>query len=723
MCYAPLAAVALHRISCGDVRAFRAFPLVPLPVAGLHLGALSALAVAQPLFDLISKNPDFLAARALIGWQVVSLGLALVLVPPLLALGVEALSGLVSRALRVVVHLFFVALFVALIAMQALNDFAPRAGSALLIAVAAILGTASATGYARTNGLRSFVTVLSPAPAIFLAIFLFFSPVSDLTFASGSADTADVSSSVPVVMVVFDEVSTISFEDSRERIDPVLYPNLAALARDGTWFRYATAPTDMTGTATPTILTGKIAKRHHPPILSNYPRNLFTLLGRSYRMKVSQEATDLCPRDLCEDASGESAAARDRALASDLGLVYLHVIAPEGIEQDLPSVSDTLGNFGSDTGTTKAEGSPGHTGHEEVLHELGGGRPTRFENFVRSIDRTARPTLYYKHSLLPHVPFQYFPDGHRYRTEPHDAIPGLVEAPSWDNDYLLQQAYQRHLLQAGFADRLLGTLLRRLHEKHLYERALIVVTADNGESFLTHTNRHLATPATVEDIADTPLFIKRPFEHSGHVSDRHVRTEDILPTIADVLGVHMPWRVDGVSVFDRSASIPSNVEVYQRSGRKLTLTLREFKRRIRASLRRKTTLFGSNGRPPGLFGIGPNAGLIGRTIRDQPRGAANAVINGAGDYSSVHLSSDFLPAQLTGTIHAPDRARTLDLAVALNGRIVAVGQSFTLAGNDVENFSIMLPESAFREGRNSVELLSVTANGGALRLASLAHAG
>jgi hypothetical protein len=54
---------------------------------------------------------------------------------------------------------------------------------------------------------------------------------------------------------------------------------------------------------------------------SSHPRNLFTLLGRRYRMKVSQEATDLCPRDLCEDASGESAAARDRALASDLGLV------------------------------------------------------------------------------------------------------------------------------------------------------------------------------------------------------------------------------------------------------------------------------------------------------------------------------------------------------------------------------------------------------------------
>src|SRR5215218_6760626 len=166
-------------------------------------------------------------------------------------------------------------------------------------------------------------------------------------------------------MVAFDEVSTIAFEDARERIDPVLYPNLAALARDGTWFRYATAPTDSTGTATPTILTGTLAERHHPPILSSYPRNLFTLLGRRYRMKVSQEATDLCPRDLCEDASGESAAARDRALASDPGLVYLHVIAPEGIERDLPSgVGHGRGvrcrhGHDQDRGLARTHGSPG----------------------------------------------------------------------------------------------------------------------------------------------------------------------------------------------------------------------------------------------------------------------------------------------------------------------------------------------------------------------------
>jgi len=621
------------------------------------------------------------------------------------------------------VHLLFVALFVALIAIQALKDIAAGAISGVLILIAASLGVLAAIAYARATGLRSFVTVLSPAPALFLAIFLFFSPVSDLTFASGTAETANVSSHVPVVMVVFDEVSTIAFEDADERIDPVLYPNLAALAKDATWFRYATAPTDMTGTATPTILTGSVAERYHPPILSSYPRNLFTLLGGQYRMKVSQEATDLCPRDLCEDASGESAAARDRALASDLGLVYLHVIAPDGIERDLPSVSDTVGNFGSDTGSTQTEGSPGHTGHVEVLHELGGGRPARFENFVRSIDRTARPTLYYKHSLLPHVPFQYFPDGHRYRTQPHDVIPGLTDAPSWGNEYLLQQAYQRHLLQAGFADRLLGTLLRRLREKDLYDRALIIVTADNGESFLhRRANRHLATPGTVEDIADTPLFVKRPFEHSGRVSNRHVRTEDILPTIADVLGIDMPWRVDGSSVFDKSADIPSNVDVFMRSGRGLRLSLPEFRRRIGAALARKIELFGEHGRAPGLFGIGPHPELIGQPVGSVPHAPASAEINDPGAYSAVHLRSDFLPAQLSGTLHDPGGSGSRDLAVALNGQIVAVGQSFRLAGNDAEQFSIMLPEGSFREGRNSVDLLSVTGPSRRLHLTSRARA-
>jgi hypothetical protein len=46
--------------------------------------------------------------------------------------------------------------------------------------------------------------------------------------------------------------------------------------------------------------------------------------------------------------------------------------------------------------------------------------------------------------------------------------------------------------------------------------------------------------------------------------------------------------------------------------------------------------------------------------------------------------------------------------VAINGTIQAVGNTFTLAvGNAGELVSVMVPESAFRKGRNEVEVLEV----------------
>jgi hypothetical protein len=153
-----------------------------------------------------------------------------------------------------------------------------------------------------------------------------------------------------------------------------------------------------------------------------------------------------------------------------------------------------------------------------------------------------------------------------------------------------------------------------------------------------------------------------------------------------------------------------------RSGRRLRLSLPEFRRRIRASLDRKISLFGEHGESPGLFRIGPHPELIGRTVTAVPQAPFSADIDDAAAYSSVQLRSDFLPAQLTGTIHGPGPSHARDLAAALNGRIVAVGQSCKLAGSDAEHFSIMLPEGAFRDGPNSVELLSVTDDGDSLRL-------
>ena len=66
-------------------------------------------------------------------------------------------------------------------------------------------------------------------------------------------------------------------------------------------------------------------------------------------MNVSEEATTVCSRDLCEDARlDESYGSRMGSMAEDLGLVWLHVVSPPDIEADLTSVSENWGNFGGD---------------------------------------------------------------------------------------------------------------------------------------------------------------------------------------------------------------------------------------------------------------------------------------------------------------------------------------------------------------------------------------
>ena len=47
----------------------------------------------------------------------------------------------------------------------------------------------------------------------------------------------------------------------------------------------------------------------------------------------------------------------------------------------------------------------------------------------------------------------------------------------------------------------------------------------------------------VSDVAWVPFFIKSPGQRAGHDSDEPVQLVDVLPTIADILDVHIPWRV------------------------------------------------------------------------------------------------------------------------------------------------------------------------------------
>ncbi len=709
-------------------------------VAFLHLGALWGFAVAQPLFDLLGRNAEFFATRGSEGLEIVGFGLALALAPPAALLAMELLAGAAHPGLRRPLHLVFLAGLAAILAVQVLKRI-DDLGAAVPLVIAALAGAAAAVAYGRARGLRTFLTALAPAPLVFLALFLVASPVARLVFATeSSARAGGVTASAPVVFIVFDELPLTSLLDARGEIDARRYPSFASLARKSSWFPNATGVHDRTSKAVPAVLTGRRPRPGSLPIAADHPRSLFTLLGGSYRMNVFEEATSVCPDDLCRQGSREGGLGRrTRSLASDLAVVFGHVALPDELGARLPSVSEGWEGFAGADLAAEAEGDARGERSETsgkgvsdlargLTRGLRGGRAGRFDRFVGSLGSgDDRRALFFEHAFFPHAPFEHLPSGPRYLRDHQDAIEGLVPPSGTEplrDRFAASQAYARHLLQVGYTDRLLGRVLDRLREQQHFDRALIVVTADHGAVFRAGDDRRAVTERTFADIASVPLLVKEPDQDEARRIEAYVQTTDIVPTIADVLGVRLPWRLDGRSALEPRAGRPSSVSMIQGAERRarisrgardrpVSVTTGALERQQRASLARKLALFGPRADP---FSLGPRSELRGRALDDLAivRGpaSARAELDAPDELAAVDPASGFVPAQLTGRVRsAAPRKRAL--AYAVNGRIAAVGETFFLADEGVELLSGLVPASAYRRGANEVEVLEI--GGGGLR--------
>jgi hypothetical protein len=633
-----------------------------------HLAALSAFALAQPLFDILGRNAEFFVAHRSTALDVVAFALAVTVVPPVLLLGAELVVGLASPPARTIFHLVAVALLLALLALQVVKRLA-GGPTALLLFAAAAAGVAGAIAYRRLPVARTFLTVLAPAPLVFLALFLFASPVSKITLVSeAEAQAATSSTRAPVVFVVFDEFPLLSLLDERSEIDAERYPNFAALARESTWFARTLALSGDTTKAVPSLLTGRRPDPDRLPFAGDHPNNLFTLLGESHRLHVVEPMTSLCPEELCPGRTSGGFIGRQRRLFSDVGVVYGHVLLPQGLTERLPSISSTWMDF-----------------RDNALHDLRD-RDDDFRAFIASITPRSEPALWFIHTLLPHHPWRYLPSGSEYARA--TLIPGVTNDVWGSDPVLVEQAYQRHLLQVDFVDRLLGDLIARLRATGLYDRSLIAVTADHGVSFQPNAPRRRLTAANAAEVGLVPLFVKAPQQREGDVVEALVHSHDVLPTIADALDVEVPWRVDGRSGYEAAAAPASELEA-----------------ELADVLRRRHALFAS-----GLYRIGPHRELIGRRVEDLAV-RETAVTSELADphiFANVGMSG-LSPAHVVGVIEGDEAERGLDVAIAVDGTVAATARTFTFAG--AVRFEAMAPESAFHPGRNDVDVYLITPRG------------
>ena len=616
--------------------------------------------------------------------------------PPLAGAFAVWATGRIRPALGWLLHLTLIALLTAALALPPLGDV--LSGSPAAVLVALMIGLGAALLYARADAVRAFMTVLSPAPLVFLVFFLVFSPVSDLLLPGDAAGSVPgpARSSTPIVHIVLDELPTSTLTGADGKIDAARFPNIARFAAGATWYRNATTVSDTTPEAVPAQVTGERPEPGELPTSTQHPQSLFTLFRHSHQLSVNEPITDVCPAGLCPEAR-PPVRARLSGLADDLRIVAAHLLLPDELREGLPAIDRNWQGFA-------AEGPSGKSPRARVIGKVierlrADDAETGFARVTAALDRpSTRPPLIFMHSTLPHGPSRFLPDGRDY-TLHRVGYPGFGSGTWTQRQWLVDQSFQRHVLQVQYTDALVGRLLDKLREVGLYDEAVIVLTADHGVSFRAGQPRRRLRPETFPDIALVPFVVKLPGQRSGSVSDGAVRTVDALPTIAKAAGVRVPWETDGMPAGERAPDPGAPIDVTDdgKPGRDEPLGSLIRARRAREAAEARLLRHG-------VYGIGPRPDLIGRRASEAAGMAATgprATIDAPGDYAAIADGAASVPAMVSGDVTG--LADDAVIAVAVNGRIQATTRVYP------GGFVAMIPPASLRAGSNSITVLQVLA--------------
>ena len=257
------------------------------------------------------------------------------------------------------------------------------------------------------------------------------------------------------------------------------------------------------------------------------------------------------------------------------------------------------------------------------------------------------------HTLVTHHPARWLPTGQRIANR--RGIPGSRGGKIVEDAWVAEQLQYEHLLQAGLADLLVGQLRSRLSAARRYDEALIVITADHGASFRPGNPMRRFIPANAPDVVPVPLIVKLPAGSPGPppgtIDDSNVETIDVLPTVADALGVTVPWAIDGQSAI-RPASRRQEKRVYYNLGTKhVTYASDGLIQQRDAAVKRQTDLFGDGAWP--VFSLPDLRHLIGRELGSfEPLGETDVrlIFENRDAMKNIELDGPQLPAQMIGRV-------------------------------------------------------------------------
>ncbi|MCA9420614.1 MAG: sulfatase-like hydrolase/transferase, partial [Nitrospira sp.] len=326
------------------------------------------------------------------------------------------------------------------------------------------------------------------------------------------------------------------------------------------------------------------------------------------------------------------------------------------------------------------------------------------------IQESSSPVLHFLHVVLPHTKYEYLASGHQYFYKGGHIPVGWIDGPGWGGRWigkepLILTAYHQYLQQIGYVDQFLGKLRRSLENAHLYDKALLIVTADHGVSFQRGLSMREVQKGNESDILKVPMFIKLPGQREGSIDERLVSGIDVLPTIADVLDFKIPRDIDGLSMLNNETPPRDEID-FLGVGKVKAEDLKGFPR-----LKWQVEHFGEHTSLDRLVPKGPASSLIGQELSDlviRHSASLHYIKENLNQLDQVDPDGAYLPALFSGQIVGTSR-RNLPIAVSLNGRIWATNETSQWDGK-LNYFSVLFPPSAFQPGENTVSVFLIPEN-------------
>lgn len=200
------------------------------------------------------------------------------------------------------------------------------------------------------------------------------------------------------------------------------------------------------------------------------------------------------------------------------------------------------GSFGFGNGFERYDGWTASRGWRPSLrlHQAGSEDGVLFDRavaYLRNVGRGDRPFFLFLHTYHVHDYYKF--DANE---ELKECVLGVKSCPPavWED---LKGRYDERL--RGF-DEGFGRLLAAMERTGLAESTLLIVLSDHGEGFDPQRGRIHHAGRLQEDVIRIPLLVAGP--HLSHrVVNESVSLVDVLPTVAELLGIPADDSLDGVS--------------------------------------------------------------------------------------------------------------------------------------------------------------------------------